>query len=53
MRIHHVQAHGIVDLACIDEQVIYKLKVQMRTMQNTKKAMPLVTRQGIMTGNSK
>lgn len=29
------------------------LKVQMRTMRNTKKAMPLATRQGIMTGNSK
>ena len=28
-------------------------QVQMRTMRNTKKAMPLATRQGIMTGNSK
>ena len=25
MRIHHVQAQGIVNLACIDEQVVHKL----------------------------
>ena len=34
-------------------QILQMLKVQMSTMQNTKKAIPLATRPGIMTEKSK